>query len=84
MPREPDPLVLELLHRIDAKLDQARADLSEINACLDRCIERLDAMGRGGLFRAEDALGRIEHRLGLIDERLGVVGDRPAHWQRGL
>jgi hypothetical protein len=40
MPRDPDPLVLELLHRIDANLDRVRADLSEINACADRCIAR--------------------------------------------
>jgi hypothetical protein len=40
MPRDPDPLVLELLRRTDANLDRVRADLSEINACAHPCIAR--------------------------------------------
>jgi hypothetical protein len=70
MPREPDPLVMELLRRIDSNLDHLASDLSELKACADRCISRLAAISIG-LGRVETGLGRIERRLGLIDHGLG-------------
>jgi len=62
MADEPESAVLQLLRRIDAKLDLLREEVRDLSECVARCAERLGAI--------ELRLGRIELRLERIDQRL--------------
>ena len=66
MPEEPTNLLLELLRRIDTKIDALRDDMLEVKQRLSLVEEGLAIVNRR-LDRLEFRVDRIEKRLGLAD-----------------
>lgn len=66
MTKEPTNLVLELLRRIDTKVDALRDDMLEVKQRLSLVEAGLAIVNRR-LDRLEISVDRIEKRLGLAD-----------------
>ena len=66
MPEEPTNLVLELLRRIDTKVDALRDDMLEVKQRLS-LVEEGVAIVHRRFDRLEIRVDRIEKRLGLAD-----------------
>ena len=62
-------LVLEILHRLDKKVDGMAEDLRELRKAQSGILQIL-ASHDGRLSRLEDRLERIEKRLDLFDPAL--------------
>ena len=71
MPEEPDNLVLQLLRRMDAKLDRVLEDVSDLKVRMTHVKEGLAGVNRR-LDRLEARVDRIEQRLDLVSPYGGV------------
>ena len=72
MADEPDNLILQLLRRMDAKLDRVIEDVQDLKVRMTNVEERLAAveMSIAGIQRRID---RVEQRLDRIEKRLDLV-----------
>ena len=72
MAKEPDNLVLEMLRRLDQKVDRVVEDLQDLKLRVTGVEERLAGveMSVAGVQRRID---RIEQRLDRIEKRLDLV-----------
>ena len=66
MAEEPDNLVLQLLHRMDAKLDRVIDDVHDLKVRMSSVEEGLAGIHRR-LDRLDVRVDRIERRLDLVD-----------------
>jgi hypothetical protein len=71
MAEEPDNLVLQLLRRMDVKLDRVVEDMRDLKVRVTGVEEGLAGVNRR-LDRVDARLDRIERRLELIDTPPGV------------
>ncbi len=69
MADEPDNLVLQMLRRIDAKLDRLTDDVQDLKMRMTHVEEGLAGVNRR-LDRLEMRVDRIERRLELTDASL--------------
>ena len=67
MADEPDNLVLQLLRRIDAKVDRLAEEVHDLKIPMTSMEENMAVMSRR-IDRIEARLDRIEHRLDLVDQ----------------
>jgi predicted nuclease with TOPRIM domain len=72
MAEEPDNLVLQMLRRMDAKLDRVGEDIRDLKVRMSSLEENAAVVNRR-LDRIEDRLDRIEKRLDLVDSPYGGV-----------
>ena len=70
MAEEPDNLVLQMLRRMDAKLDRMSEDIRDLKVRMSSLEENAAVVNRR-LDRIEDRLDRIEKRLDLVDSPYG-------------
>jgi chromosome segregation ATPase len=70
MADEPDNLVLEILRRVDRKVDQAVEDLRDLKTRMTAVESGLAGVQRR-IDRVEERLERIERRLELADTHPG-------------
>ncbi|MCC7265724.1 MAG: hypothetical protein IT546_00115 [Caulobacteraceae bacterium] len=70
MAEEPDNLVLQMLRRIDTKLDRVTDDLQDLKVRMTHVEEGLAGVNRR-LDRLEARTDRIEKRLDLVDSGYG-------------
>lgn len=71
MAEEPDNLVLQLLRRMDTKLDRVLEDVSDLKVRMTHVEEGLAGVNRR-LDRLEARIDRIEQRLDLVSPYGGV------------
>ena len=71
MAEEPDNLVLQLLRRMDTKLDRVLEDVSDLQVRMTHVEEGLAGVNRR-LDRLEARVDRIEQRLDLVSPYGGV------------
>ena len=71
MAEEPDNLVLQLLRRMDTKLDRVLDDVSDLKVRMTHVEEGLAGVNRR-LDRLEARVDRIEQRLDLVSPYGGV------------
>ena len=71
MAEEPDNLVLQLLRRMDTKLDRVLEDVSDLKVRMTHVEEGLAGVNRR-LDRLEARVDRIEQRLDLVSPYGGV------------
>ena len=71
MAEEPDNLVLQLLRRMDTKLDRVLEDVSDLKVRMTHVEEGLAGVNRR-LDRLEARVDRIEQRLVLVSPYGGV------------
>ena len=71
MAEEPDNLVLQLLRRMDTKLDRVLEDVSDLTVRMTHVEEGLAGVNRR-LDRLEARVDRIEQRLDLVSPYGGV------------
>ena len=71
MAEEPDNLVLQLLRRMDTKLDRVLEDVSDLKVRMTHVVEGLAGVNRR-LDRLEARVDRIEQRLDLVSPYGGV------------
>lgn len=69
---EPDNLVLQMLRRMDIKLDRVIDDLGDVKVRMTHVEEGLAGVNRR-LDRLETRVDRIEKRLDLVDHPYGGV-----------
>ncbi len=69
MADEPDNLVLQLLRRIDIKLDRVVDDVQDLKVRMTHVEESLAGVNRR-IDRVEARLDRIEKRLDLVDQSI--------------
>jgi len=69
---EPDNLVLQLLRRMDQKLDRISEDVGDLKVRMTSVEEGLAGVNRR-LDRLEIRVDRIERRLDLVDSPYGGV-----------
>ena len=69
MADEPDNLVLQLLRRIDTKLDRVVDDVQDLKVRMTHVEESLAGVNRR-IDRVEARLDRIEKRLDLVDQSI--------------
>ena len=72
MAGQPDNLVLEMLRRVDGKLDRVIDDLGDLKIRTTHVEEGLAGVNRR-LDRIETRVDRIEKRLDLTDHPYGGV-----------
>jgi len=72
MADEPDNLVLQMLRRMDTKLDRVIDDLGDLKIRMTHVEEGLVGVNRR-LDRMETRVDRIEKRLDLVDHPYGGV-----------
>jgi archaellum component FlaC len=72
MADEPDNLVLQMLRRMDTKLDRVIDDLGDLKVRMTHVEEGLAGVNRR-LDRLETRVDRIEKRLDLVDHPYGGV-----------
>ena len=71
MAEDPDNLVLQLLRRMDTKLDRVLDDVSDLKVRMTHVEEGLAGVNRR-LDRLEARVDRIEQRLDLVSPYGGV------------
>ena len=71
MAEEPDNLVLQLLRRMDVKLDRVLEDVADLKVRMTHVEEGLAGVNRR-LDRLEARVDRIEQRLDLVSPYGGV------------
>ena len=71
MAEEPDNIVLQLLRRMDTKLDRVLEDVSDLKVRMTHVEEGLAGVNRR-LDRLEARVDRIEQRLDLVSPYGGV------------
>ena len=69
MADEPDNLVLQLLRRIDTKLDRVVDDVQDLKVRMTHVEESLAGVNRR-IDRVEARLDRIEKPLDLVDQSI--------------
>ena len=71
MADEPDNIVLQLLRRMDGKLDRVLEDVSDLKVRMTHVEEGLAGVNRR-LDRLEARVDRVERRLDLVSPYGGV------------
>jgi archaellum component FlaC len=72
MADEPDNIILQLLRRMDAKLDRVVEDVQDLKVRMTHVEEGLAGVNRR-LDRLEVRIDRIETRLDLVESPYGGV-----------